>query len=176
MIRGHATTAFLALVGLYLVGVTALFVFQRRLIHDPARNAPSPTGAGSDGATEHALAAADGTRILLWHAPAEGEAATVLYFQGKGGEIADRPDRWADCRASGLGVAFLSYRGHGGSAGSPTEAGLHQDADAAYDRLLSQGISAGQIVVVGESLGTGVATRLAADRKAGALITARPAH
>jgi len=174
MIRRHATTAFIGLVGLYLVGVTALFLFQRQLIYDAARNAPSPTEAGSDEATEHALAAADGTRILLWHAPAEGDAATVLYFQGKGGEIANRPNRWAAYRAAGLGVAFLSYRGYGGSAGFPTEAGLHQDADAVYDWLLSRGICAGQIVIVGESLGTGVATRLAADRKGGAMILEAP--
>ncbi len=174
MIRRLAATALLTLFGLYVTGVAALFLFQRELIYDPSQNAPSPGEAGFDGATEHELTAADGTRILLWHSPAEPGAATILYFQGKGGEISDRPNRWAAYRAAGLGVAFLSYRGYGGSAGSPTEAGLHQDADAAYDWLLSQGISAGQIVIVGESLGTGVATRLAADRTTGALILEAP--
>lgn len=174
MICRFAATAFLALVGLYLIGVTSLFLFQRQLIYDPSRNAPSPAEAGFDGATEHVLSAADGTRILLWHAPADPGAATILYFQGKGGEIADRPNRWAAYRAAGLGVAFPGYRGFGGSDGSPTEAGLHQDADAALDWLLSQGIPASQIDIVGESLGTGVASRLAADRQTGALILEAP--
>ncbi|MGL4236791.1 alpha/beta hydrolase [Tabrizicola sp.] len=159
---------------LYLLSTAALFLFQRQLIYYPARNAPSPVEAGFDGVTEHALTAADGTRVVLWYAPAEPGAATILYFQGKGGEIADRPKRWAAYRAAGLGVAFLSYRGYGGSDGSPTEAGLHQDADAALDWLLAQGIPANQIAVVGESLGTGVATRLAADREVGALILEAP--
>jgi uncharacterized protein len=169
-----AKVALLAIAGLYLLAVSALFLFQRQLIYNPTRNAPSPAEAGFIGATEQALAAADGTRILLWYAPAQPGMPTLLYFQGKGGEIADRPKRWAAYRAAGYGVAFLSYRGFGGSEGSPTEAGLHQDADAAYDWLLAQGIPADRMAVVGESLGTGVATRLAADRKVGAVILEDP--
>lgn len=159
---------------LYLSSVAALFLFQRQLIYYPTRNAPSPAEAGFAATSEHVLTAADGTQLLLWYSPAKPGAATILYFHGKGGEISDRPNRWAAYRAAGLGVAFLSYRGYGRSEGSPTEAGLHQDADAAYDWLLAHGIPADQIVVVGESLGTGVATRLAADRDLGALVLEAP--
>ena len=158
----------------YLMAVAALFSFQRQLIYYPSRNAPSPAEAGFEGASEHVLTALDGTSIRLWFAPAAPGAATVLYFQGKGGEIADRPRRWAAYRAAGLGVAFLSYRGYGGSDGAPNEVGLHQDADAALAWLLTQGIPAHRIAVIGESLGTGVATRLAADHPVGALILEAP--
>lgn len=168
------TAIFAGLAALYILAVATLFLVQRQLIYSPTNNAPSPANAGFAGTTEYKLTAADGTRIVLWYAPAKPGAPTILYFHGKGGEIADRPQRWAAYRAAGLGTGFLSYRGYGGSQGSPTETGLHQDADAAYDWLMSQGIPPDQIVVVGESLGTGVATRLAADKQTGALILEAP--
>jgi uncharacterized protein len=172
--RRTARVALITAATLYCLAVAALYTFQRQLIYFPSRNAPSPAEAGFNGATDHVLTARDGTNIHLWFSPAAPGAATVLYFQGKGGEIADRPKRWAAYRAAGLGVAFLSYRGYGGSDGTPSEAGLHQDADAALAWLLAQGLAADRIVVIGESLGTGVATRLAADHPIGALILEAP--
>ncbi|MCU0828755.1 MAG: alpha/beta hydrolase [Tabrizicola sp.] len=159
---------------MYALAVAALYLGQRQLVFDPSQRAPAPEEAGFAGATEHVLTAADGTRVRLWHAPAPRGSATILYFQGKGGEIADRPQRWAAYRAAGFGVAFLSYRGYGGSEGEPSEAGLHLDADAAYGWLLEQGVSPDRLVLVGESLGTGVATRLAADQAVAALILEAP--
>jgi fermentation-respiration switch protein FrsA (DUF1100 family) len=159
------TASFVAL-GLYLVAVALIFAFQRQLQYFPTTRGPSPAEAGFDGATEHVLTAADGTRILLWHAPAPEGAPTVLFFQGNGGEIADRPLRWAAYREAGFGTAFLSWRGYGGAEGSPSEQGFHRDADAALAWLLAQGVAPGSIAVVGESLGTGVAVRLVADQPA----------
>ena len=150
--------------GLYLAAVAAMFAFQRQFQYFPTNRAPSPADAGFGGAAEHVLTAEDGTQVLLWYAPAPDGAPTVLYFQGNGGEIADRADRWASYRDSGFGAAFLSYRGYGGSEGRPTETGLHQDAAAALAFLEAQGVGPGSIALVGESLGTGVAVRLAADR------------
>ena len=164
----------LMLGGLYLAAVAAMFVLQRQLQYFPSQRAPSPVEAGFDGAVEHTLTAADGTRILLWYAPAPPGGVTLLYFQGNGGEIADRSARWAAYRAAGLGVAFLSYRGYGGSDGSPTEADLHDDATAAYDGLIAQGVPPDRLAIVGESLGTGVAVRLATTRPIGALLLEAP--
>ena len=159
-----AQTAAVLIIGLYLAVVAAMFLFQRQMQYLPTNRAPSPADAGFDGAAEHVLTAEDGTRILLWYAPAPEGAPVILYFQGNAGEIADRADRWAFYRDAGFGTAFLSYRGYGGSEGKPTEAGLHQDAAAAFAWLKAQGIGAGSIALVGESLGSGVAVRLAAGQ------------
>lgn len=167
-------TTLITFVTVYLLAIAALYTFQRQLIFYPSRNAPSPAEAGFADATDYVLTTRDRTKIRLWFAPAAPGAATVLYFQGKGGEIADRPKRWAAYRAARLGVAFLSYRGYGGSDGAPNEMGLHQDADAALAWLLAKGIPAESIVVIGESLGTGVAIRVAADHFVGALILEAP--
>ena len=167
-------TALAAAAGLYLAAVAAMFAFQRQLQYFPTHRAPSPADAGFEDATEHVLTAADGTRILLWHAPAPEGAPTILFFHGNGGEVADRADRWAFYRDAGFGTAFLSWRGYGGSEGRPTEAGLHRDAEAALAFLAAQGLGPGSIALVGESLGTGVAVRLAAGRPFAALVLEAP--
>lgn len=164
--------ALAVLAGLYLAAAAAMFAFQRQLLYFPSNRGPSPAEAGFEDAVEHVLTAEDGTRILLWHAPAPEGAPTILYFQGNAGEIADRADRWSFYRDAGFGTAFLSWRGFGGSEGTPTETGLHQDAAAAFAWLNAQGIGAGSIALVGESLGTGVAVRLAAAQPPGAPVAA----
>lgn len=177
-------------IGYALVAAT-LFAVQRTLQYFPSRLAPTPAEAGFRGVTEVALTASDGTRLDMWYAPADPErwfrmagaagdssrrnsAPVVLYLHGNAGEIADRPKRWAFLRDQGLGVAYLSYRGFGGSGGTITEAGLHMDADAAHDWLVAQGIAPSDIMVVGESLGSGVAVRLAAERPVGGLLLEAP--
>jgi fermentation-respiration switch protein FrsA (DUF1100 family) len=67
----------------------------------------------------------------------------------------------------------LCYRGYGGSSGHPTEKGLLLDARAAYDFAAAH-VAPKRIVLFGESLGTGVAVALAAERPAGALILDAP--
>lgn len=64
------------------------------------------------------------------------------------------------------GLLAVSYRGYGGSTGSPTQAGLIRDGEAAYREALARGYNADRIILMGASLGTGVAIALAAARSA----------
>ena len=75
--------------------------------------------------------------------------------------------------AAGNGLVALSYRGYGGSTGSPSEAGLISDAEAAYRFALTHA-PAERIVAFGESLGSGVAIALAASHKVGAVVLEAP--
>jgi fermentation-respiration switch protein FrsA (DUF1100 family) len=160
--------------GLYLLAVVAMFTLQRQLQYHATNRGPSPGEAGFRNVEEHLLVASDGTEIVLWHSPAPAGATTILYLHGNGGEMADRPKRFATYQAAGLGVAYLSYRGFGPSKGEITEAGLHDDAATAYQWLLGQGVQPARLAVVGESLGTGVAVRLAAEHQVGALLLEAP--
>jgi hypothetical protein len=160
--------------GLYLAVLVLMFAYQRQLQYFPGRTGPTADEAGASGAEDHVLTASDGTPLQFWYAPAPEGAPTILFLQGNGGEIADRTDRWEYYRGAGFGVAFLSYRGYGGSGGSISEAGLHDDAATAWRWLTAQGVLPARIAVVGESLGTGVAVRLAADFEVGALVLEAP--
>ena len=90
--------------------------------------------------TEHILETADKERIIVWHHGAQRGKPTAIFFHGNAGSIADRPKRWAFLKEKGYGALFVSYRGYGGSTGSPTESGLTLDALAAYDWLVGQGV------------------------------------
>ena len=74
----------------------------------------------------------------------------------------------------GWGVYMMAYRGYGGSTGSPTETANVADARLAYGALVQEGVEPASIILYGESLGTGVAVRLATERPAAGLILDAP--
>lgn len=164
----------LGLAVMYLLAAGVLFVLQRQFQYFPTHNNPDPAALGLTGVRVENLETPDGQTLVLWYTPAPEGRPTILFFQGNAGEIADRADRLTAYQSAGLGAAFLSLRGYGGSSGHPTEAGLVADAMTAYDWLISQGVVAENIVIVGESLGTGIAVQLAGARQAGALVLGAP--
>lgn len=159
---------------LYAVALSGMYVFQRDLQYFPTRRDPAPLAVGLAGVTRVRLATPDGETLVLWTSPARGDRPTILFLHGNGGEIADRADRFAFYQSRGYGLAFLSWRGYGGSTGSPSETGLLTDAKAAYDHLRQQGIPPDRIVLVGESLGTGPAVLTAARAPVAAVILEAP--
>ena len=97
----------------------------------------------------------------------------VIYFHGNGAALRERAARFAKLVSDGTGLVALSYRGYGGSTGSPSEAGLIADANATYDFAVAR-YPADRLVAWGESLGTGVAVALAAEHPVGRLILESP--
>src|SRR5215468_8539187 len=153
--------------------VVLLYVAQRSLQYFPERFRTAPAAAGLPEAQEIVLDTADGERVIAWHVPPRADKPVVLYFHGNGGSLRGRVDRFCDLTADGTGLVALSYRGYGGSSGAPTEAGLVNDALAAYAFTRAR-YPAERIVLWGESLGTGVAVALAAEKPVGYLILPSP--
>jgi uncharacterized protein len=121
------------------------------------------------------FSAADGTKLYGWWIPADNAKFTFLVFHGNAGNIADRTHHYESLRSNPANVFALEYRGYGRSEGTPSEAGLYQDAEAALKYLIEVEHTEGkQIVVVGQSLGTAVATQLALRHKIGGLILEAP--
>lgn len=162
-----AVTAYLALALL-------LYVYQRNIQYRPDTARVPPSAIGLTDVAEIELESSGGVRVIAWYAAPEAGKPVILFMHGNGGSISRRGERLAAYRRRGFGVMFLSYRGYGGSTGSPTEAGLVDDALAAYDWLGSQGYESRSIVLVGESLGSGVAVQLASRRKVAAVALEAP--
>jgi len=113
----------------------------------------------------------DGVDLHGWYLPRKGAQRVVLFFHGNGGNISHRGDSLDIFHRLGFNVFIIDYRGYGQSDGSPSETGLHKDAQAAWQYLTEQrGFAAGDIVMFGRSLGGAVASRLAADVQPGALV------
>jgi fermentation-respiration switch protein FrsA (DUF1100 family) len=155
-------------------GFVALMYFaQRSLQYFPERLRTTPAQAGLPGAEEVVLDTADGEKVIVWHVPPRGDRPVLLYFHGNGGALRYRAERFHALIADGKGLVALSYRGYGGSTGSPTEAGLIADAEAAYAFAAAR-YPAERIVLWGESLGSGVAIAVAVRHKVGRIVLEAP--
>lgn len=153
--------------------VGLMYLAQRALMYFPERVRTAPADAGFPRAQEHVLTSADGTRLIVWQVPPKKDRPVFLYFHGNGGSLRYRVPRFENLTVDGSGLVALSYRGYGGSGGSPSEEGLLADADAAYAYARAQ-YPAAKLVVWGESLGSGVAVALATKNKVDALILEAP--
>jgi fermentation-respiration switch protein FrsA (DUF1100 family) len=157
----------------YLGLIAVMFLTQRALMYFPDRLRTAPDAAGFPEAEEIILETRDRERVIVWHVPPRGDAPVLLYFHGNGGALRGRVDRFRALIADGSGLVALSYRGYGGSSGTPTEAGLIDDGLAAYDFAVAR-YAKERIALWGESLGTGVAVAVAAVRPVGHVILEAP--
>ena len=156
--------------------VTAVFAFQQRQFlfntGDDGKLAAA-SGLAVPDSERIALTASDGVQITAWYVPPATGRKVMLFFHGQGGQLVIQTGRWRRIREAGHGILALSYRGYPGSKGSPTEAGIHLDARAAYDWLVARHAKQ-DIVLHGHSLGSGVAVHLAAGIEAHALVLEAP--
>lgn len=150
-----------------------MYVFQRALMYFPDPTRTPPAAAGLPQAQEVTLTSGDGEKLVAWYVPPKGTKPLIIYFHGNAGALDLRAGRFKWVIEDGTGLLALSYRGYGGSTGKPTETGFINDGLAAYDFARARA-PARNIVVWGESLGTGVAVAVAADRKVGGVILDAP--
>ena len=154
----------------YLALCAAMAGCQRDLLYYPDRSLADPADAGLPNAAREHLQTSDGEDIVVWWIPPRAPDKPVfLYFHGNGGNLTYRSKRFTLLSENGSGVMALSWRGYGGSTGSPTEDGLMADARAAYAAVRLR-VDQDRVVLVGESLGSGVAVMLAAEVPVAALI------
>jgi fermentation-respiration switch protein FrsA (DUF1100 family) len=159
---------------LYGAAVLVMYVAQRRFIYfpDPART--SPGAAGLPDVVERIIATPDGEKIIAWYGKAKPGEPTLLYFHGNGGALELRNERIRKYLDRGRGMFMMSYRGYSGSTGSPSEAANVADAKLAYDALVKEGVHPADIILYGESLGTGIAIQVAAEKTVAGVILDSP--
>ncbi|HZF78184.1 MAG TPA: alpha/beta hydrolase [Rubrivivax sp.] len=158
IVAGALITALLLYAGL----CAALFVFQRSLIYFP-----QPRALGTDHLAVLKTGDAD---LHLSVRPLPGAGDALIYFGGNAEDVS--------LSLPGIASAFpthalylLHYRGYGGSSGRPSEAALHADALALFDQVV---VDHPRVTVVGRSLGTGPAVRLATQRPVHRLVLVTP--
>ncbi len=172
----YLKVALIAGVALYAAAVTALWAFQRDFMYFPdgaPRVAPSFYPM-LDGVQEVLLTTGDGLELAAWYTPAPPNRPTVVMFHGNGGSLRGERYRLKHFKDVAMGVLLLAYRGYSGNDGTPNEEGLYADARAALDWLEKNGVASTSIVLYGISLGTGVATKMAAEREFAAVVLESP--
>ena len=151
----------LALLAFYLLAAAWLYVAQSRLIYYPTPALPHPYPT--------LVLEQDGLKIqVIVLNP--GQQQAVLYFGGNGEASSLNAEPFLRHFPNHT-LYLMNYRGYGGSEGDPGEAALYADALALYDRIAPQHTA---ISVIGRSLGSGVATQVAAQRPLHRLLLITP--
>jgi len=167
----------------YLAVLVLLLLFERRLVFFP--QIPGRlSGDWSPPDLSHEdiwLTAVDGVRLHAWWIPANAAVRerdrlpTFLCFHGNAANIAWRADFYRFLRDLPANVLAPEYRGYGHSEGTPSEAGIYADAEAAYTFLVQQkSIPPARLIAFGQSLGTAVAAHLAAQHPVGGIVLEAP--
>ncbi len=165
---GIGTLAGVALA--YGATIPALYAAQDGLLF-PAPGSPVELPDGYD---EISLATADGLQLrAAWRAPRAGRPVAV-FFHGNGDSLNGAARATRALAGAGYGVMLAEYRGYGGNPGQPGEAGLYADGRAALAWLAGKGVAANRVVLIGNSMGSGIATQLARETPVAALVLVSP--
>lgn len=148
----------------YLALCLLMFLQQRSFIYMPGLTRADP--AGTDFSIER-----DGATLRGWIVN-PGRGAPLLYFGGNAESVEHNRD---DFRAwfPGRSVYLLAYRGYGASDGVPRETDLQADALAFHDHVQASHPGA-PVSLIGRSLGSGVASHVAAHRPVDRLVLITP--
>ena len=155
---------------LYGAAVLGMVTFQRSLMYFPGPAGGSAADNGLGDTQTFRVTSGDGESIVAWFKPPADGKPLFLYFHGNGGSLADRDEVFHRLTDDGSGLLAIDYRGYGGSTGTPTEAGFLLDGDAAFRRLATLGVTPERTVIIGESIGTGVAVAVAEHQPIRALV------
>ncbi len=158
----------------FSIGVLLIYLLQRQLIYFPLQKTPMLINYGATDMQTIVLKTTDQVALTSWYKPALAGQPTLLFLHGNAGHIGYRMPLVREFIKAGMGVFLLEYRGYGGNKGKPTEQGFYEDARTALRFLLQQGLSTQQIVLYGESLGTGVATQLGIEHPFCAVVLQSP--
>ena len=154
--------------------VAAVYAFQRNLQYFPSQvlqSAEEGTGGLMQTVTYRT---GDGLDLQAWYRRPDDGLPTLVMFHGNGGQHGHRAPSMLPYMERGYGVLLAGYRGYGGNPGSPTEDGFYADGRAALDWLATGGTGPDAVVLYGESLGSGVAVQMAAERPVAGLMLQAP--
>jgi len=165
LVLGLAVGAYAALVG-------AVYLAQRRIIYPTPSTVIRP--ATADASLEEVPVPGAPPTVGLYFAGATG-AATVLHFHGNGEQIADLIALGRALRARGLGFFAMEYPGYGIAEGAPSEQANYAAAQASIEYLKTRhGVTHEKLVLLGQSLGTGIALEMAVRGHGARLVLLSP--
>lgn len=164
-------TALILVAGGYTLICVLLYFGQESSIFLPRPNDPQ---LRQRFAAERFEIATSGAKLEGWWTgnPQATTPAVVLYFGGNAEDVLYTASAASNIDARA--VVLVNYRGYGGSTGEPGQQALYEDGLAIYDHAIKRGVAPENIVVMGRSLGSGVASMLAGARPVRAAILITP--
>ena len=159
---------------IYLFILSYTYLFQRSLLYHPTEN--NYSGDKLVVPIEKVkIKNKDNIELLSWfHNKNIKDYKTILFLHGNAGTLENRIHKINHFKDMDINFLLLAWRGFSGNEGKPTELGLYEDAKSAIRWLNLQGIPENNIIIYGESLGTGVATEISQNKNFAGVILESP--
>ena len=159
---------------IYFFILVSTYIFQRSLLYHPTENNYS-----GDTLTvlieEVKIKTQDNIELLSWyHKKNLNDYKTILFLHGNAGSLENRIHKINHFKDMNVNFLLVSWRGFSGNRGKPTEKGLYEDARSALRWLKTKGVNENNIIIYGESLGTGVATEISQNKNFAGIILESP--
>ena len=159
---------------IYILILVFLYFNQRNLLYHPNENNYSGDKIAVD-IKKVTILTSDNIELLGWyHEKNIKDFKTIIYFHGNAGSLENRIHKLNHFHEMNVNFLIVAWRGFSGNNGNPSEQGLYVDGKSAIDWLIKKGVDEKNLILYGESLGTGVATHLAQNRSFAGVILETP--
>ena len=159
---------------IYFLVLVFLYFYQRNLLYYPNENNYSEDKISVD-IENVRIKTSDNIELLGWyHEKNLKDFKTLIFFHGNAGSLENRIHKLNHFRDMNINFLIIAWRGFSGNNGNPSEQGLYEDGKSAIDWLIKKGVSEKNLILYGESLGTGVATHLAQNKNFAGVILETP--
>ena len=159
---------------IYLVIILFVYFYQRNLLYHPSENNYLNDKINFN-YREIFIKTSENIELKSWFIEKDlKKFKTILFFHGNAGNLFNRVYKLNELNKLDLNILIISWRGFSGNEGKPSEKNLYYDGKKAVKWLNTQGLDNKDIILYGESLGTGVATELASKNNFGGIILESP--
>ena len=161
------------LISTYLIISLILYFSQRNILYHPNENNYSGDKITVE-VIETKILTEDKIELSAWYHQKNSKYKTILFFHGNAGTLENRIHKLNHFKDMNVNFLIISWRGFSGNDGKPSEEGLYIDGISAINWLKNLGLSEEDIIIYGESLGTGVATEIAQNSNFAGLVLETP--
>ncbi len=173
-LRKNSLQLFLIIFFLYFFVLVFLYFYQRSLLYHPNENNYSGNKILID-IEKVKIPTSDNIELLGWyHEKNLKDYKTLIYFHGNAGSLENRIHKLNHFQDMNINFLIIAWRGFSGNDGNPSEQGLYEDGISAINWVLEKNVDEKNIILYGESLGTGVATHLAQNKSYAGVILETP--
>ena len=159
---------------IYLILLTLIYINQRKLLYLPSENnyLDDPINFTYN---EFFIEVDKDVKIKSWLIEKDlKKYKTILFLHGNAGNLFNRSYKLNRLNELNLNVLIISWRSFSGNLGKPNETNLYGDAKKAVKWLNERGVETKNIILYGESLGTGVAVEIGQTNKFNSIILESP--
>ncbi len=164
----------IGIIVVYLSVLILIFIFQRSLMYLPLENNYSKDKLEVE-VEKVKIVTSDNISLLGWfHKKDLNKFKTIVYFHGNAGNLKNRIHKLNHFKDMDVNFLIIAWRGFSGNKGKPNEENLYIDGLSAVNWVVNQNVKEEDIILYGESLGTGIATEIAQQKNYAGVILETP--